>query len=49
MQHTLERDSRMIKILYLEAKVQLKPATVRCRIALVFEAEQWAMSVVVTA
>ena len=34
----LERGSRKIEILYLEAKLQLKPATVRCRITEVFEA-----------
>ena len=39
----LERGSRKIEILYLEAKLQLRTATVRCRIAWVFEAEQRAV------
>ena len=45
----LERGSSKIKILYLEAKLQLKPVAVRCRIALVFEAEQLAIPAVATA
>ena len=45
----LERGSRKIEILYLEAKLQLQPAAVRCRIAEVFETEQLTVTVVVTA